>query len=389
VARPLLLLVAGVAVACADEPGFEVTPGDAPSRPNAFETAGPWRFAGGGAIVGVRIEPEIVDAGDAVTVTIDAEGLGGVRGRLFVAPGPAASRQVVGEPARLADDPRVVVHPIELDGPSVAVELELGAAWHATTAVVGLEAWRGSTPFRVVVGARGEVELDGARRDGVRAVLGLVRVRPRPTQVQIPRGPIDVDGALADWEGIAGYALADSSTGEPRRGPREVEATMVRFAWDEEALYFAGDVPDAHLVAELREHDARLWEQDVFELFLAADDTGRDYVELQVSPRGTRFDARFARYREGDPSWNPDWVAVVGPRTNEAVGWVVEGAVPWALVCEATTIECPPRPGAQLRLGAFRLDTGPGERRTGFALSPTREPDFHAWGNAAIGVLGP
>jgi hypothetical protein len=109
-----------------------------------------------------------------------------------------------------------------------------------------------------------------------------------------------------------------------------------------------------------------------------------------VSPRGVTFDARFERYRKGDEAWDGTWTAaaqVVGDvddRGGRDRGWSAEIAVPWAEICAHTQTSCPPRAGATTRVNAFRLDRPKRGAPLAWALSPTREPDFHAPANAAI-----
>ena len=52
------------------------------------------------------------------------------------------------------------------------------------------------------------------------------------------------------------------------------------------------DGRDDGVVATLTERDAPLWQEDVFEVFLAPEDPPRLYYEFEVNPLGTLFDAR-------------------------------------------------------------------------------------------------
>ena len=108
-------------------------------------------------------------------------------------------------------------------------------------------------------------------------------------------------------------------------------ATTAKLLWDREYLYFAADMEDSHIVADITEHDGDLWKNDVFELFLRpADKPG--YYEFQVSANGTRFDAFY-------PKWDFDALDkqkkvgefhMTSKVTKTAKGWAVEGRIPWA-----------------------------------------------------------
>jgi hypothetical protein len=120
----------------------------------------------------------------------------------------------------------------------------------------------------------------------------------------------------------------------------------------------------------------------------------RDYLELQVSPRGVVFDARFARYRKGDEAWNGRWQAAVDlrgtldDRRDRDEGWSAELAIPWTEICEHTKTPCPPAAGQTLRINAFRFERPHERPPIGLALSPPRVPDFHAPEHAAVLELG-
>src|ERR1700733_1175211 len=43
--------------------------------------------------------------------------------------------------------------------------------------------------------------------------------------------------------------------------------TKAKLLWDREYLYFFADMEDADLYASTKEHNGRLWEGDVFEMF--------------------------------------------------------------------------------------------------------------------------
>ncbi|HYR29219.1 MAG TPA: carbohydrate-binding family 9-like protein, partial [Thermoanaerobaculia bacterium] len=138
------------------------------------------------------------------------------------------------------------------------------------------------------------------------------------------------------------------------------------------------------------EHDASLYEEDVVEIFLAPGDLTR-YFELEVSPRGTTFDALIESpngTREGlraDRAWNCDgmWAAVRSLAESDGritIDTVIR--IPFAALGRSTPVD-----GETWRGNFFRIDR---HRRHGdeySAWQPTmREPaDFHI--AAAFGTL--
>jgi hypothetical protein len=357
-----------------------------------------------GALDGPAIRPSRAGKpGTGVFVEFESVGLSGVRGRLGLMPPRSAARQEVafdmpGQPA----DPRSVWINIELgvDGPQRFELPPPGDDWHAPWAVVVLELRRGWSALPARSGPRSEMLSDETRATGGRVVLGVVAVERAPTRLQAwaSASPIVLDGVLDEpvWQRV-GAALADSRTGEPASdtNARLGGPTRTWFAWDADHLYVAGSLPDFDLHAPHRERDDPLYRDEAFEVFLAGDNSGARYLEHQVSARGVMFDSRFAKYRKGDESWNGEWRSAVAldgdlDRRGYDRGWTVELAFAWTELCEHTKIECPPEPGQELRINVFRLDKPDREQQVGLALSPTLEPDFHAWANAAeLELLGP
>jgi hypothetical protein len=359
-----------------------------------------------GALDGDEIVPSRAgQPGTRVIVEFEMEGLSGVGGRLGLLPPRGAARQEVafdmpGQP----DDPRSVWMDIEMaaDGPQRFELPPPGDDWHAPWAIVVLELRRGWRPLAARSGPRSEMLSDQSRASGGRIVLGMVPVARRPARVQASASadPIVLDGVLdeAVWQ-QQGAALHESRTGEPAT---EIDArlggpTTVYFAWDAEHLYVAGSLPDPDLYAPHRERDDPLYRDEAFEVFLSGNNSssmGSRYLEHQVSARGVVFDAYFAKYRKGDEGWDGSWRSAVAldgelERRGYDRGWTVELAFAWTELCDHTKIDCPPKPGQELRVNVFRLDKPDREQQVGLALSPTLEPDFHAWQNAAeLELLG-
>lgn len=403
-----VVLVAGCTAAAApvtdDDPAHAVPiVRDFVAAPDVHATADTFRFEGGITVERVEIGPAPLVAGQPVTVAMD---LAGVRGdvtlRVGLRPPRPGSRQVAvggvdAPPKHVPEDPRSVIAavPASPDAQRVQVELVLSEPWHPEHALVGLEL---ST---AVTGVPTRIEASAGPRtsDGI-AILGLVPVATVPTRVAAVRAgtPPAIDGILDEsiWAG-EGTTLVDSLHGEPwpEPGAAPGSAGAVHLAWDDEALYAAASFSDRDVWATMTEQDDPLWKEEVFELFVFGEPGAQRYLELQVSPRGVTFDAKFETYRKGQEDWDSRWTTAVDlrgtldNRKDRDEGWSVEVAVPWSEICEHTQAPCPPAAGTQLRINAFRFER-PDERATvGLALSPTRFPDFHASANAAILELLP
>jgi hypothetical protein len=384
----------GLALALLGGCGDVAALAEPPPEPTAWAAgeafAGALRFADGRAVGAATAGPSPARPGAPLVVRFAVDGAAdGLRVGLR-AP-RAAGRQVVAGQSRRAEapreDPRDRWVTASVEGGVATAELPVPADWHARHAVVVLDV--------------GAPAVAGPRQDRGAGVLAVVPVATRPTRVTAARAAVVVDGALDEWEG-PGTALVESLEGEPdpagwaadpaARGLdalAEGRGTVVRFAWDDEWLYVGASLPDADLWSDYAAQDDPLYKQEAFELFVAAGGDGTNYLEYQVSARGVTFDARFPRHRAGDEGWDSGWrtaVAVHGSvddARGRDLGWTVEAALPWAELCGLAALACPPAPGMRLRVNAFRLERPDRKRTDALALSPTRAPDFHAWGNAA------
>ena len=357
-----------------------------PNTDGALELATLVRFADDLQISKVRVIPKNATPGASVTVRFEVEH-GAGPAMVSWEPPRAASRQVAlggpeGPPATVPPDPRTQSVNVALHPGSNEVQVVVPDPWHPRRAVLTLTRAEGAS-----MGAS-----QGPRTEAGRAILAVVDVNTRPTKVVAVRGTPELDGRLADevWARAEFTELVESLEGEPVPEP----ATRIALAWDDQALYCGAHVLDDDVWSEYQRHDDPLWKQEVFELFVFGDAGRSDYLELQVSPRGIRFDARFETYRNGDEDWNGAWRAAVKldgtleRRDDVDRGWSVELAVPWAEICENTQVQCPPNPGDTLRINVFRLERPARGQAEGMALSPTRVPDFHAASNAAVLQLG-
>ncbi len=192
--------------------------------------------------------------------------------------------------------------------------------------------------------------------------------------------PLVIDGVLEPaWNKAAREDLGIDLTGAPAPAGA---ATLVRIAADPKGLCLAFQCADRDVSSPYTRRDDPLWHADAVEVFLDPDGDGKDYVELEVSPRGVLFDSSFRGPRRGeDRSWNPAVQAAVKvdgtlnrPGDTDR-GWVAELRIPWK--------EIPgrgggrPSPGAAWRANFFRVERSRGSRGLGLSWAPVPEGDYH------------
>lgn len=200
----------------------------------------------------------------------------------------------------------------------------------------------------------------------------------------IPRAPFDAEEPWSAPEGCVPVRLRRATDGATPR-----LATSVTAWFDDHYLTFLFCAADDHVLATHFEHDAPLYEQDVVEVFLAPEDPLR-YFELEVSPRGTLFDAKIespAGVREGmraDRGWTCHgmWAAVrMVTESSGATTTDIVVRVPFAGLERPT-----PGDGEIWRANLFRIDRHPqGDEYSAWQPTMKEPADFHV--TAAFGRL--
>jgi len=179
-------------------------------------------------------------------------------------------------------------------------------------------------------------------------------------------GEITIDGRLddADWTTAAWSREFVDIEGPSRPAPEY--STRVKMLWDRRCFYIAAQLEERHLSATLTQHDAIVYCDNDFEVFIDPDGDTRDYFEIEVNAYNTVFDLLLRRtYRDGGPALH-DW-NVAGLRSavhcdgtlndpsDVDCGWTVELAIPWEALAEFANTRCPPDHGDVWRVNFSRV----------------------------------
>lgn len=217
-------------------------------------------------------------------------------------------------------------------------------------------------------------------------------------------GPLKIDGRL-DERAWAGAAQTSDFVDIEGRGPLPPLTTNARMLWDEQRLYVGAWLQDPHVWATLTEHDAVVYHDNDFEVFIDPDGDGRDYFEIEINAYGTIFDLLLERpYRDGGPARH-DWdvrdlkaAVLVHGTLNESTdvdqGWNVEMAIPWKALADHSRGAAPPKVGDVWRMNFSRVQWPhrvidgryskvPERREENWVWSPQGEIDMHIpgrWG---------
>lgn len=170
-------------------------------------------------------------------------------------------------------------------------------------------------------------------------------------------------------------------------------ATWAKIAYTDDALYIAAHLEDHHIWGEFDERDSRTWQQEVFELFIDTNRDGKDYLELQVTPKNVIFDANFiTRLGSGRGSnedqiknasaWNFEGMesavhidGTLNDLEKEDKSWTIEIKLPFANLPGAGGKA--PADGTSWALNMYRFDRPTKEKSFAYAWSRQTRGSFH------------
>ena len=200
--------------------------------------------------------------------------------------------------------------------------------------------------------------------------------------------PLEIDGEFDedDWQQAIRTKYFVDIEGDLKPRPRFW--TYIKMLWDDNYLYVAAELQEPHIWASIEERDAKIYEDNAFEIFIDPDGNTHEYYELEINAFGTFWDLFLTKpYRDGGrmiSSWD-----IYGLETGIAMNgtindptdidsrWRIELAIPWNVLAEATKQITPPQDGDFWRMNFSRV-TWPLEPKGGkyvkFKNRQTGEP---------------
>jgi cellulose/xylan binding protein with CBM9 domain len=214
------------------------------------------------------------------------------------------------------------------------------------------------------------------------------RKRPADYVVHRARGPIRIDGVLAESSWDAAEKAGPFVRSLDGKGASA--ATEARLLWDDENLYVAFLAEDANVAGAFFKDDESLYTSNVVEIFLNPSRDSSRYDEIEVAPTNALFDASFSGGpRQGmDLSWSSrarHAVHVDGTLNQPGDvdrGWTVELGIPFAALTGMPGAR--PERGDTWKFNLYRLRQGAGQPGEGQAFRPPMRGDFHALDRFAI-----
>jgi hypothetical protein len=218
-------------------------------------------------------------------------------------------------------------------------------------------------------------------------------------------GPIVVDGKLDEryWQQAAPTEEFIDIEGASQPPPRF--KTRAKMLWDDRYFYIGAQLEEPHVWGTLTNHDAVIFQDPDFEIFIDPDGDSHDYYEFEMNALNTGWDLLLTKpYKDGGKARN-EW-EIPGLKTAVHVdgtlnqssdrdrGWSVEIAIPWKALAGLAHRPAPPQEGDQWRVNFSRVEWQielidghyrklPGKREDNWVWSPQGIIDMHRpekWG---------
>jgi hypothetical protein len=232
----------------------------------------------------------------------------------------------------------------------------------------------------------GLVQTDQAPPAAGRAAGGTDPPAVRSAECRRAVGEIRIDGKLDEAAWGKAQVLDAFSVYWLKRKAKT--ATRARLLWDDRYLYFAADMEDSDLYADVKEHNGMTWTNDVFELFFKPSAKALAYYEFQVNALNTRLELFLPSrgsggYQRFAPKTRAGMESAVRLRgtlnkwQDRDEGWTVEGRIPWKAFA-ATGGR--PKAGDRWRFALCRYDYSVAfDQPELSSTAPLTRPDFHRY----------
>ncbi len=199
-------------------------------------------------------------------------------------------------------------------------------------------------------------------------ILLLLTLMAEPNHYVAPRAtaPVKVDGVIDDqWK--AAPWTSDFVDIEGAAKPKPRFRTRARMMWDDKYFYIAAELAEPHVWGTLTQHDAVIFHDNDFEVFVDPNGDNHEYFEFEMNALNTGWDLFLSKPYKDSGKADNGWeipglltaVHVQGTLNNHRdtdTGWTVELAIPWSAFGPRARMPLPPRDGDQWRVNFSRVE---------------------------------
>jgi hypothetical protein len=202
--------------------------------------------------------------------------------------------------------------------------------------------------------------------------------------------PIQIDGGLLDqaWTAAPWTDAFVDIEGDSRPRPRF--RTRAKMLWDDTYLYVAALLDEPHVWGTVAQHDAVIFHDNDFEIFIDPDGDNHEYYEIEINALNAEWDLFLSKpYRDHGTACN-EWeipglkkaVHVNGTLNNPTdtdTSWSVELALPWQALAKYAHRPTPPEDGDQWRMNFSRVEWQHDRRDGSYRKVPKKPEDNWVW----------
>ncbi len=197
--------------------------------------------------------------------------------------------------------------------------------------------------------------------------------KPRAYRVHHAKSAVEVDGKLEKKEWRQAEWTEDFVDIEGTSEPKPRFRTRAKMLWDDRYLYIAAELEEPDVKASITQHDAVIFHDNDFEVFLKPIPSEEGYFEFEMNALNTGWDLYLAKpYRLGGHADNSfelagsqTAVAIQGTLNKSAdkdKGWTLEIAIPWTAFASRQVVP-KPEVGSTWRVNFSRVEWKPGQKR--------------------------
>ena len=190
---------------------------------------------------------------------------------------------------------------------------------------------------------------------------------PRSYVCGTAKAVIQIDGKLDDAAWKDAPWTEDFVDIEGALKPLPKLRTRAKMLWDKDNFYIAAELMETHLQGTLTQHDAVIFQDNDFEIFLDPNSDNHEYFELELNAMNTTWDLFLSRpYKDGgsaDDRWEFAGLktgvhlqGTLNDTTDQDTSWCVEIAIPWSAFAKFTSKPGPPANGDQWRVDFSRVE---------------------------------
>ena len=179
--------------------------------------------------------------------------------------------------------------------------------------------------------------------------------------------PITIDGKMdaAEWDAIPWSSEFVDIEGDKQ--PKPTLQTRTKMTYTNEGMYFACLMEEPHVWGNITEHDAVIYHDNDFEIFLNPSNDTHNYLEYEINALGTDWDLYLSKpYRDAGHAILNNWefagmqkaVHIDGTLNNPSdtdKSWSVEVFIPWKSIYQVMRGKETPVNGEQLRVNFSRV----------------------------------